>query len=256
MGRYREEESCEKDDNALGGTALGFGIGGVAAAVPALIMSIIGLVRDGRRHQAEMLATRNSMTMAEVAVIAEKCAVDQATIAQLRGEKYTDAAVLGLYKQQTQSENAMQTGVNTNFKEVYQTLAALDKQEAVNAAENRCLVKQVDRIGGVVEKLSAEMCDMKAREAVTAERVTTLATTTATRFETVGREFHAALKCLGNETSAAIGREADQRICGDDNNRLWVESQNYMQGQVYLNPHQICGRRGCCNKETTGTPAS
>lgn len=205
--------SGEFASKGVAGAGLGLGIGGVATGLPALIMSIISLVREGRQHKAEMMAASNGIDMNAINGILN----DKAAIATLTSEKYTDAAVLDLYKQQTQAQQALEVQINANFKESFQALAALDKQTAINEVRNECLVKQVDRLAVNVEKLNTEVCDSRVRET----------------------QMGAEIRALAADTQSAINLEAERRQCADNATRAWVKA-TYVPGTLKLSPSSMC----------------
>ncbi len=58
----REYYPKEGASKGLAGAALGTGIGGAATGIPALIMSIISLVQEGRRDRAREVCNNNGIS--------------------------------------------------------------------------------------------------------------------------------------------------------------------------------------------------
>jgi hypothetical protein len=78
----------------------------------------------------------------------------ESKIAKLESERYTDAVGLELYKQ-TVLENKNQTEkTNSNFKELYSFIVALDKQIAVDKVKSDCQYECLSGRVSVLEGLT------------------------------------------------------------------------------------------------------
>ena len=271
MGHYYADERddhvlCEPQKNGLAGTALGLGAGGLAAAVPALVMSIISLVRDGRRHEAERLARANQTSVAEATAMYEKCAAKDATIAALTAERYSDKGDLDIWKAAQQQNQAQDDRNAVRFEKAFDAIVETKVLEARNDEKFKCLAGDVARIQNVVQDLSVAVCDIKGNERVTAEKLTNLAESTHQGFHCQDKlrneqslRFDQALKGIGAETALMIQGVEKDLVCKTDclntrittsnaETRLWVQSQGYVQGSNLLRRNQICNgtMRDCC----------
>ncbi len=141
----------------------------------------------------------------------------QSQVAKLQSERYTDQTTLELYR--------FLTG---EFKERDQLITSTLIEEGKQQERINCNVKELERVRGVVEEHSRELCELRAREAVQAERFTALSHTMNTRFDTERRDFYNALHC-----------EKEARIAGDEASINYVNC-NTVPNKKVIDASLIC----------------
>lgn len=188
----------------VAGSGLGLGIAGTALGL--LNGGGLGNILGGdvqQRHHEPMESKESAMLREQVAT--------------LKSERYTNDAVIDLYKNQT-----------AEFKERDRLIVANEVRSAVNEEKFNCLSEKVGNLQSTVSLHSAELCDLKSREAVTAERLTTLAINTKERMEAQARDFHNALTF-----------EKTERVHGDDF-ILANTACNYVANKKVIDASMIC----------------
>ncbi len=141
----------------------------------------------------------------------------QAENAQLKAEKYTDHAVLDLYKANQAELEKRDTVITAALIEEGK------QQERIN-----CLVKDVTRLQDVTAVQNVELADIRVREAETNGRINMVAQVSKERNEATRIEF---MNALGCETEAR--KVADQRIYD------WA-SCTFVEGKKVIPAEDIC----------------
>lgn len=164
--------SAEREyaSKGVAGTGLGLGIGGAATGVPALIMSIIALIREGNQQKAAAACTAAGVTMAEVIAImnSQNCGktncwestpathydLNQAEIisgkdmeiAYLRGQNATNDKLANLADRVSARFEKMQDRMDVQFAAVNGELREQAVYNATNTAGINCLKGQVAQL--------------------------------------------------------------------------------------------------------------
>lgn len=145
----------------------------------------------------------------------KESAVLRERLAKLEAERYADGIGINTYKEAIALSNKNDEKMQANMKEAFQAIAELDKREAVNRTEIKCLYSTLDtKIDNVNTQLLSE--------------IKCLATNTNSR-------IHA----LKEETAQAIALEAERRTCGDISLKEYVDG-HFMPGTLKLPITSVC----------------
>lgn len=184
----------------VAGSGLGLGIAGTA----------LGVLNNGGNGGilGGLFGGNNNLETKENAVLRER-------LAKVEAERYADGIGISTYKEAIALSNKNDEKMQANMKEAFQAIAELDKKEAVNRAEIKCLYTTLDsKIDNVNTQLLGE--------------IKCLATNTNSR-----------LTALKDETAQAIALEAERRACGDLTLKEYVDG-HFMPGMLKLPLTSVC----------------
>lgn len=129
-----------------------------------------------------------------------------AEIGQLRAERYADHVGTRVYEAAAALSNKNDDRIQANLKEAFQELIVTRERLATSDANFKCLASSVDRIGGNVNEINREICDMRVRE---------------------------------QNTAAAIALESERRLAGDQNLMCYVNA-TFVPGKLVMPKDAIC----------------
>ena len=118
---------AEFASKGVAGAGLGLGIAGTALGV-----------LNGNNVLGGLFGGGNGQDTRQIAQL-------EAELAREKAERYADGIGIGAYKAAVEMSNKEDEKINTNYKELAQAIAELDKKEAVNAANLACFQDGVRR---------------------------------------------------------------------------------------------------------------